>query len=142
MLYDSGFTTLKLANVFDDASLSTCAADYNDTSSSDTKVIVKLNKCDEEKAIMSPVFLVHPAGGSITSFGNIATHISDRCMYGIQWSDKYRNVPSLRELASEYVKELKVIQPRGPYTIGGFSLGAAIAWEICHMLEANGEQVR
>ena len=48
---------------------------------------------------------------------------------------EYENV------ASEYVRAMQVIQPRGPYHIGGTCEGARIAFEMTRILEARGETV-
>ncbi|MGZ5134617.1 MAG: non-ribosomal peptide synthetase, partial [Flavitalea sp.] len=48
---------------------------------------------------------------------------------------------SVGEIASHYVKEIKLIQPSGPYCIGGFCGGAKIALEIAQQLKAHDDEV-
>ncbi|MHA4842640.1 amino acid adenylation domain-containing protein [Flavitalea antarctica] len=48
---------------------------------------------------------------------------------------------SVDEIASHYVKELKLLQPKGPYYISGFCAAGAIAYEMAHQLEAQGDDV-
>jgi len=43
--------------------------------------------------------------------------------------------------ALDYIAEMRQVQPRGPYLLGGFSGGGLIAWEIARQLEAAGEDV-
>jgi aspartate racemase len=44
-------------------------------------------------------------------------------------------------MAAHYVKELQEFQPRGPYYLGGFCLGGAIAFEMAQQLVEQGEEV-
>jgi thioesterase domain-containing protein len=44
-------------------------------------------------------------------------------------------------MAAEYVAAMKGVQPRGPYCIGGWSLGGAIAVEMAALLERQGERL-
>ncbi len=59
--------------------------------------------------------------------------------YGINQGEK--PFPDLSEMAVEDIKELKRIQPVGPYTLWGYSFGARVAFEVAYQLEQSGEQV-
>jgi len=48
---------------------------------------------------------------------------------------------SIEEIAAFYLKEIKRIQPEGPYLIGGFCVGASIAYEIAQQLKRENQQV-
>ena len=48
---------------------------------------------------------------------------------------------SIRSLAMQYVKEMQVIQPEGPYFMGGYSAGGLIALEMASILLEIKEQV-
>jgi thioesterase domain-containing protein len=39
------------------------------------------------------------------------------------------------------VREIRQLQPRGPYRLGGWSFGCVVAYEVARQLEAAGEQV-
>jgi thioesterase domain-containing protein len=43
-------------------------------------------------------------------------------------------------MATLYLKEIRRIQPAGPYYLGGFSFGGWIAYEIAQQLQAQGEK--
>lgn len=45
------------------------------------------------------------------------------------------------EVAGEYVRAMREIQPEGPYFVGGTCEGARIAFEMTRILESEGEQV-
>ena len=49
--------------------------------------------------------------------------------------------PSIEAIADDYVRLIRELQPSGPYTVGGFCLGASIAIEIARRLQAAGEHV-
>jgi len=44
-------------------------------------------------------------------------------------------------MAALYVREIRRVQPHGPYFIGGYCLGGTIAYEMAQQLQAQGEQV-
>lgn len=45
------------------------------------------------------------------------------------------------EMASSYIHELKKVQPKGPYIIGGECVGGMVAIEIANLLNKNGDVV-
>jgi thioesterase domain-containing protein len=50
----------------------------------------------------------------------------------------FHSVPSM---AAAYVEAIKDVQPRGPYYLGGGSMGGIVALEMAQQLMATGEQV-
>ncbi len=56
-------------------------------------------------------------------------------------SDKPVRLPSLVDLASHYIKEMKQILPSGSYNLIGFSFGGIIAYEMACQLVAGGDKV-
>ncbi len=92
----------------------------------------------------APVFLVHPAGGSVLCYRSLAELIDADC-FALQapGPDAGRDVPrSVAEFAAEYVDEIRRVRPAGPYVLGGWSSGAVIAAEVTRRLEQLGEKVR
>jgi amino acid adenylation domain-containing protein len=52
------------------------------------------------------------------------------------------NAPlTIEGMAAQHVRELRALQPRGPYRIGGFCAGGLIAYEMACQLRDAGEQV-
>lgn len=94
----------------------------------------------------TPFFCIHPVGGSILCYSNLAKHWSDeRPFYAIQargLEKKERRLKSISVMASEYIKSIKMIQPRGPYLIGGWSFGGHVAAEIVRKLVEMGDDVK
>ena len=50
-------------------------------------------------------------------------------------------VPSLQSIAACLVQKIMLVQPTGPYTLGGFSLGGTLAVEMASQLRSAGHQV-
>lgn len=51
--------------------------------------------------------------------------------------------PSITSMAADLTEVLRRQQPRGPYTLGGFSFGGLVAWAVAKYLEVqHGETVR
>ena len=48
---------------------------------------------------------------------------------------------TVEEMAEYYIGEIKSIQPKGPYLVGGSSFGGLAAFEIAQQLRRNGEEV-
>jgi thioesterase domain-containing protein len=49
--------------------------------------------------------------------------------------------PTVSEIAADYIREIRVMQPRGPYLIGGFSFSGLVAFEMAQQLRAQGEEL-
>src|SRR5581483_1984882 len=47
----------------------------------------------------------------------------------------------ITELAGHFIKEMRAIQPEGPYQLGGHCFGALLAYEIARQLHAAGQRV-
>jgi len=48
---------------------------------------------------------------------------------------------SVEELAAHYVKEMRGVQPRGPYRLGGFCFSGLVAYEMARLLREEGEDL-
>nr|CAD7568916.1 unnamed protein product [Timema californicum] len=85
-----------------------------------------------------PLFLVHPIEGSVKSLNELAAHVEGR-VYGLQFT---KDTPrgSLQDLATFYLKMVRQLQPTGPYTLGGYSMGVSIALEMVLQLEREHQQ--
>jgi amino acid adenylation domain-containing protein len=85
-----------------------------------------------------PFFCVHPIGGNVLCYSTLAQHLgADQPFYGLQsmnMSDDSAAPLSLEESAAHYIKAMREVQPRGPYFLGGWSLGGVLAFEIARQL--------
>jgi thioesterase domain-containing protein/acyl carrier protein len=92
-----------------------------------------------------PFFCFHGAGGNVLIYRKLAQSLgSDQPFYGLQAQGLDGQSPPLKtieEMAALYVKEIRGVQPRGPYFLGGYCLGGTIAYEAAQQLYAAGEEV-
>ncbi|WP_329602660.1 thioesterase domain-containing protein [Actinomadura soli] len=92
-----------------------------------------------------PFFFVHPASGLSWCYRPLARFVpGDVPLYGLQAAglDGGAGMPgTLREMAAEYVAQIRAVQPTGPYHLCGFSFGGIPVHEIAVQLRAAGETV-
>ncbi|MCY1023460.1 non-ribosomal peptide synthase/polyketide synthase [Pyxidicoccus sp. MSG2] len=92
-----------------------------------------------------PFFCVHPVGGNVLCYAELARLLGpQQPFYGLQArgvDGSSQPLGSIEEMASEYVKALRSVQPSGPYHLGGWSMGGVIAYEMARQLRERGEQV-
>lgn len=91
-----------------------------------------------------PIFCVHGAGGNVLSMRNLAMNLpADQPFWGLQAKglDGTEPLESVQDSAALYVNEIKIMQPEGPYYIGGGSYGGLVAYEMARQLRAQGNQV-
>jgi amino acid adenylation domain-containing protein len=92
-----------------------------------------------------PLFLVHGAEGNVLLYRRLATHLgSDQPVYGLQSQGLNGRGPfqsHIEEMASHYVRELRALDPTGPYMLGGYCMGGTIALEMAQQLTAQGQEV-
>jgi amino acid adenylation domain-containing protein len=92
-----------------------------------------------------PLFLVHQVGGHVYSFRALARALSpDRPIYGLRSRGLELDeepLTAVGEMADLYIDLVREAQPRGPYLLGGASMGGLVALEMAHRLRAAGEDV-
>ncbi|WP_162625094.1 non-ribosomal peptide synthetase [Streptomyces cadmiisoli] len=92
-----------------------------------------------------PLFCVHPRSGLSWCFAPLAGFVPpDIPLYGLQSrdADAAGELPgSIRQMAEEYIKELRTVQPSGPYHLLGWSMGGRVAQEMAVQLQEDGQQV-
>jgi amino acid adenylation domain-containing protein/FkbM family methyltransferase len=69
---------------------------------------------------------------------------ADQPVYGLQHlgqDGRPVRCTSIEKMAAFYVREMRKVQPNGPYFIGGFCIGGMIAFEMAHQLQSQGEVV-
>ena len=92
-----------------------------------------------------PLFCVAGAGGNVLNLHDLAQHLpEDRPFYGIQAAGvdgRTRPRESIEEMAEEYLLELRVRQPSGPYYLSGYCGGGIVAYEMAQRLLAANERV-
>jgi pimeloyl-ACP methyl ester carboxylesterase len=88
------------------------------------------------------VIFSHGADGSVFYYRCLAEHLGpDRPVYAIQASTSGKLPASAEEMAARYVADVKALQPRGPYFLGGYCMGGTVAFEMARQLRSAGEEV-
>lgn len=99
----------------------------------------------QTKGSKPPLFCVHAIGGNVLSYMGLATYLGpDQPLYGLQargLDGQQTPHTKMEDMAADYIKEMRTIQPEGPYFLAGHSLGGVIAFEIAQQLVAAGETV-
>ncbi|RKG86206.1 condensation domain-containing protein, partial [Corallococcus terminator] len=92
-----------------------------------------------------PFFCVHPAGGNVLAYAELAKQLGpDQPFHGLQSQGLDGTRPPLdtvEAMAALYVDALRAVQPKGPYRLGGWSMGGVVAYEMARQLQARGEAV-
>jgi len=92
-----------------------------------------------------PFFAVHPAGGSGLCYLRLALALGEEQPFhafqapGLESAEE--PLDSIEAMAERYLTELRTVQPRGPFRLGGYSLGGAVAYEMARRLQAEGEEI-
>ncbi len=92
-----------------------------------------------------PLFYVAGGGGTVYEFTELARCLgTDQPFYGLQppdVDDPQEYHTQIEALAAHYIKELRAVQPEGPYLLGGFCTGGVVAFEMAQQLKAQGQTV-
>ncbi|MFJ1741062.1 amino acid adenylation domain-containing protein [Streptomyces microflavus] len=93
-----------------------------------------------------PMFFVHPMGGNVLCYLRYCAHLpDDQPFYALQAAGVDAGTEPLRtveEIAARYIESIRRVQPTGPYTIGGWSFGGFVAFEIARQLRTAGERIQ
>jgi aspartate racemase len=75
----------------------------------------------------------------------LANHLGlEQPLYGLaaQIMDKKYAPPNrVEDLAAHYIKEMRLLQPEGPYFLAGVSFGGSVAFEMAQQLIVQGQKV-
>ncbi|MGH8762084.1 MAG: amino acid adenylation domain-containing protein, partial [Nitrosospira sp.] len=109
-----------------------------------TQALLALNlPCKEEKP--EPVFCIHAGLGTVFDYQPLARQLQGkRTVYGLSCrmlADPAHRDTSLDQMAADYCRILRSIQPEGPYHLLGWSLGGTLVAMIAAFLEADAQTV-
>lgn len=97
------------------------------------------------KGNVRPFFCVHAIGGAVFSYVELAQSLGPELpFYGLQargLDGRSEPMEDLEEMARQYVRAIRTVQPVGPYRLGGWSFGGAVALEMARQLRAEGAEV-
>ena len=94
---------------------------------------------------LPPVFCIHPAGGNVLCYYELAHALEDeRPVIAVQSRGvDGRSAPyvTMKEMVADYIEAIRAHQPIGPYHIAGWSSGGVVAYEVARILKENGDRV-
>jgi amino acid adenylation domain-containing protein len=91
-----------------------------------------------------PLFCVHGHFGEVLFYRDLSRRLGpDQPFFALQarglvGKPAHRTVEAM---AADYLREIRSVQPEGPYAIGGYCFGALVAVEMAHQLLAQGQDV-
>lgn len=92
-----------------------------------------------------PFFFIHGIHGNVVGQAELARRLGpDQPYYGLQAVGLSGEVPPLltvEEMARHYLAEMRTVQPKGPYRLGGMCFGGMVAYEMARQLAAAGGEV-
>ena len=141
-IHESLGVKLSIGNLFEAPTVAGLAKRLEmGTSQSALDVILPLRTSGKQ----SPLFCIHPAGGLSWCYSGLMTYLGpDYPIYGLQARGIASTVefPStLDEMAADYIEQIQVIQPNGPYHLLGWSLGGNIVQAMATQLEKQGQKI-
>ena len=99
----------------------------------------------QPKGTQRPLYLVHGAGGNVLLYRTLSKYLEpEHPLYGLQsrgLDGISKPLKTVEEMAECYLEEIRRVQPKGPYYLGGYCLGGTIAYEMAQRLVKKGEEV-
>jgi amino acid adenylation domain-containing protein len=99
----------------------------------------------QPKGSKTPVFAMHAGHGNIIFYANLSLHLGpDQPFYALQAKGVNgfeRPMMDMKQMAAYYLSEIRKVQPKGPYYLVGYCLGAQIAFEIAKQLILEGQKI-
>ncbi|MBO3461240.1 type I polyketide synthase [Aetokthonos hydrillicola] len=140
---------VSLASFLDQSSITEVARQIKDAIARSTGIknyqsspsLVALQSSGSE----APFFCVHPVEGVVSPYYELARLLgNEQPFYALQSvgiGDEEQPLTSIEEMANHYLKDLRSVQPEGPYRLGGWSFGALVAFEMALQLQRAGQKV-
>ncbi|MBZ5569982.1 MAG: hypothetical protein LAN64_19325 [Acidobacteriia bacterium] len=99
----------------------------------------------QAKGSRPPFFGIPGHNGDVFCFVRLAHYLGeDQPFYGLQppgFNGERAPLENVQELAAHYVRELREFLPAGPYFVGGYCAGGAVAFEVARQLAEQGGEV-
>ena len=92
----------------------------------------------------APLFLIHPVGGGVLCYAELARMLGDRAVFGLQargLDGGGAPLDRVEDMAALYLEAVRTRQPSGPYHLAGWSMGGVVAFEMARRLCEQGEAV-
>ena len=100
----------------------------------------------QSKGTKPPLFCVHPAGGSVMGYFELARQLGEgQPVYGLQiygLEEGQKPYETIEEMATAYIEGIRTIQPEGPYQLLGWSFGGRVAFDMARQLQEQNQEIR
>lgn len=94
---------------------------------------------------LGPVFLIPAAARTALSGMRFATRLREGIrVIGVEYPRNLTPLPApqrVSALASHFIKQIRAIQPEGPYSLIGNCMGGVVAYEVMCQLKQSGQNV-
>ena len=92
-----------------------------------------------------PLFCVHAAGANVLIYRPLSRHLgNDQPVYALQaqgLDGRARPLTRVEDMATLYIKEMRAVQPVGPYFLLGASFGGLVVFEMAQQLLEQNQKV-
>jgi amino acid adenylation domain-containing protein len=138
---------LPLATLFQAPTVAQLAAVIEKDWTPEWTSLVGINPVERAQgfSVRPPFFCVHALGGNVLEYYDLARHLGqEQPFYGLQSQGLNENLEPhkrVEDMAAHYLKEIRELQPEGPYFIGGRSLGGMVAYEMARQLRVQGQSI-
>jgi aspartate racemase len=120
------------------------------------RLILQLKHGSESSSTPYSLVPIQPLGSRPALFGihdlhykDLARHLgTEQPIHGLRYGlaaharDGVAVLPArLEDLATQYIREMRALQPEGPYHLIGLSFGGVVAFEMAQQLYAQGQEV-
>lgn len=92
----------------------------------------------------APLFMTADGSGTVESYIHLRALPEGHRIYALEspfLEDSDTFDLSIEEMATNFIRTIRRIQPHGPYLIGGWSAGSIYAYEVAHRLVREGETI-
>ncbi|MFV1979877.1 MAG: amino acid adenylation domain-containing protein [Rhodothermia bacterium] len=93
----------------------------------------------------APLYFVPPAGKTVIVFSDLASHFGPaQPFYSFQplgMDEGQKPLRRVEKMAADYIREIRQVQPDGPYFLGGLCFGGIVAFEMARQLHAQRQEV-
>jgi thioesterase domain-containing protein/SAM-dependent methyltransferase/acyl carrier protein len=123
------------------AQLASSLRQQTTTAAAQTSALVEIRS----GGMAQPFFCIHPISGHVLCYAGLSRHLGPgQPFYGLQSlgvaGEEFAHT-KVEEMAAHYIEALRVVQPTGPYLLGGWSMGGYVAYEMAQQLHSVGQEV-
>lgn len=88
---------------------------------------------------------MHPIGGDVSCYLNLTRHFEkDQPFYAVKSPGligETKPFTRIEDMANQYISAIRSVQKKGPYLLGGWSMGGMVAFEMAQKLLEQGESM-